>query len=132
MLLSLLGAIAAAASPGARRGLSRLGAVRYGVLVLTSVLVVASQLWRVHYAMALWLLPVAVILACRPTTRTGRRVLALLALPGTAYLVILRDDRAGWGTSYGLSAAVVLALAGLLWTVAVRRRPGLKRGTSRA
>lgn len=71
---------------------------------------------------ALWPLPVAVVLACRPTTRTGRRVLALLALPGTAHLVNLQDGRAGWATSYGLSAGVALALVGLLWTVEAQRQ----------
>ncbi|HEY6745831.1 MAG TPA: hypothetical protein VI357_08930 [Mycobacteriales bacterium] len=121
VLLSLLGAVAAVTSAGARRGLAWLGALRYGVLVAASVLVVAAQELPYQGLAALWLLPVAVVLACRPATRTGRWVLALLALPGTAYLIVLRDYRAGWA-GYGISAAVAAALICLLWTV-----PGLRR-----
>lgn len=46
VLLSLVGAVAAVPSPGARHGLSRLGATRYAALALASVLVVVCQLLR--------------------------------------------------------------------------------------
>lgn len=122
VLLSLLGAVAAVASAAARRGLAWLGAGRYLVLIAASVLVVGTEALRFHWVTALWLLPAVVVLACRPATPTGRWVLALLALPGTAYLVILQYAQVGRTTSYGLSAAVAAALVGLLWTV-----PGLRR-----
>jgi hypothetical protein len=130
VLLSLLGAVAGAASPDVRRGLSHLGPVRYGAVVVATVLVVGCQLQGFHRITALGLLPVVVLLASRPATPTGRWVLALLAVPGTAYLITLWDARTDLAVSYGLSAVVAVALAGLLWTVA-RRRPGTKRGTSR-
>ncbi len=121
VLLSLLGALAAAASPGARHGLVWLGGVRYAAVVTASGLVVASQLLGYHYAAALWILTVVVVLACRPTARAGRRALALLALPGTACLITLRNAQAGWSTSYGAAAAVAVILICLLWTTALRR-----------
>lgn len=44
-------------------------------------------------------------------------MLALLALPGTACLIVVRDYRSGWATSHGISFAVAAALIGLAWTV---------------
>jgi hypothetical protein len=70
----------------------------------------------------------AVLLACRPTTPTGRRALALLTLPGTAYLMTLTADTDGVAARYGVPAAVAAAVLCLLWTASRlprRRRPSL-------
>jgi hypothetical protein len=123
VLLSLLGAVAGAASPGARRGLAHLGPARYAAVVLATVLAVGCQLQGFHRLTALGLLPVVVLLACRPGTPTGRWAVALLALPGTAYLITLRDARSDLAVSYGVAAVVAVVAACLLWTVTRPGRP---------
>jgi hypothetical protein len=127
VLLGLLGAVAATVSPGARHSLASLGGVRYAAVLTASGLVVGSHLLGHHYlaahTAALWLLPAVVVLACRPATRTGRRVLVLLALPGTAYLITLAEVVDGWMTGYGLPVAVACGLGCLLWTAGRRRWP---------
>ena len=125
VLLALLGVAGAVLSPGARHGLSRLGIVRLAAVTLAAAVVVVCWGPEFRWTTPLWLLPGVVLLAVRPATPTGRWVVALLALPGTAYLITLRDARTDRALSYGLSAAVAAALVGLLCTVAqVRQNRG--------
>lgn len=107
VLLAALGAVALTASAGARQGLAWLGGPRYAAVVVACGLVAAAHLlghgYMSAYSQSRWLLPLVVILACRPSTRIGRRVLTLLALPGTAYLVTLLNPIESWITGYGLA-----------------------------
>jgi hypothetical protein len=126
VLASALGAVAALASPGARHGLAILGHRRYGVILAGSAVTALSIVVGDHIPGTFvvgWLLPVLVVLACRPGTDTGRRALALLALPGVAYglsltaLEVNMTERVYW---IATSAAVTLWC--LLWIFDWRRR----------
>ncbi len=127
VLLGVLGAVATTTSAGARHGLAWLGGRRYTAVLAGAAAVVASHLLghdETSYTAARWLLPVVVVLACRPTTSVGRWVLALLALPGTAYLLTLSDTLSESTIRYLLPIAVTTGLCCLPLT---RHLPRLTR-----
>lgn len=142
VLLGWLGAVAAVASRGARHGLTVLGGRRYAAVLAASGFVVAAHLFGRDFdaafgrdpdstfAAVLWLLPLVVVLACRPTTRVGRWALALLALPGVAYVLTLAGATDRPTIRYALPAAAAGVLWCLLWIASRARGAGTGPGAS--